>query len=102
MPSQDIIKLIPLIQQYMKDAPIKRAYLFGSCSRGEETPTSDVDLMVTYDDSNHISLLTISHIINELGDLLGRRVDLVEEGRLMPFATYSAEKDKLLIYERTN
>ena len=32
--------------------------------------------------------------------LLGRKVDLVEDGQLMSFAQPSAEKDKILIYER--
>ena len=30
----------------------------------------------------------------------GRKIDLVENGRLLPFATESAEHDKVLIYER--
>ena len=101
MPSRDIDLLIPLIQNYLAGSPIKKAYLFGSCSRGEESPDSDIDLLVSYDDSNRLSLLSICHITNELSDLLGRKVDLVEEGRLRSFAIPSVEKDKLLIYERT-
>lgn len=37
---------------------------------------------------------------NDLEELLGRKVDLVSEGTLLPFAQESAEKDKILIYER--
>lgn len=92
--------MIPLIQQFLQTQPVKRAYLFGSCSRGEELPDSDIDLLVTYDDSNSLSLLTICRMMNELGDHLGRKVDIVEEGRLLPFAIPSVEKDKILIYER--
>ena len=40
------------------------------------------------------------HIINDLRKLTGKRVDLVEEGQLKPFAVSSAEMDKILIYER--
>ena len=29
-------------------------------------------------------------------------VDLVSEGTLLPFAKESAERDKILVYERTN
>ena len=92
--------MIPLIQQFLQTQPVKRAYLFGSCSRGEESPDSDIDLLVTYDDSNSLSLLTICRMMNELGEHLGRKVDMVEEGRLLPFAIPSVEKDKILIYER--
>jgi predicted nucleotidyltransferase len=40
------------------------------------------------------------HIINDLRKLTGKKVDLVEEGQLKPFAVRSAEMDKILIYER--
>ena len=36
----------------------------------------------------------------DLQDLLQREVDLVESGELLPFAQESANRDKLLIYER--
>lgn len=42
-------KYIPIIQNFLSSQPVKRAYLFGSCSRGEETPDSDIDLLVSYD-----------------------------------------------------
>jgi predicted nucleotidyltransferase len=38
----------------------------------------------------------------ELSELLGRDVDLVEAGMLKPFAVDSANRDKLLVYEREN
>ncbi|MBQ0137492.1 MAG: nucleotidyltransferase domain-containing protein [Bacteroidales bacterium] len=102
MPSKEVQKMIPKIQRYFATQPIERAYLFGSCSRGEETKNSDVDLLVTYTDSDKLSLLTICHIMNELSDQLGRTVDLVEERGLLPFAVPSVNKDKMLIYERAN
>ena len=49
------------IADYFKTQPVVRAWLFGSFARGEETPDSDVDILVEYDDNAHISLLTISH-----------------------------------------
>jgi predicted nucleotidyltransferase len=36
----------------------------------------------------------------DLKELLGREVDLITEGGLLPFARESAERDKILIYER--
>jgi hypothetical protein len=38
----------------------------------------------------------------ELEERLGRDVDLVEEGTLLPFAVESANRDKKLVYKRTN
>ena len=38
---------------------------------------------------------------SDLEELLGRKVDLVSEGTLLPFAQESVERDKILVYERT-
>ena len=88
------------IADYIKTQPVVRAWLFGSFARGEETPDSDVDILVEYDDNARISLLTISHMMGELEKNTGRRIDLIENGCLLPFAVESANHDKRLIYER--
>ncbi len=95
--------LIPIIQQFMKNQPILRAWLFGSYSRGEERPDSDIDILVDYDNSKGIiSLFKMGGILMDLSDLLGKKVDLVESKGLMDFARESVERDKILIYERSS
>ncbi|MBR0274726.1 MAG: nucleotidyltransferase domain-containing protein [Prevotella sp.] len=88
------------IADYFKTQPVNRAWLFGSFARGEETADSDIDILVEYDENAHISLLAISHMMGELERSTGRRVDLIEDGCLLPFAVESANRDKRLIYER--
>ena len=88
------------IADYFKTQPVRKAWLFGSFARGEETAESDVDILVEYDEKARISLLMISHMMGELEQNTGRRVDLVEEGCLLPFAVESVNRDKRLIYER--
>ena len=88
------------IADYFKTQPVLKAWLFGSFARGEETSDSDVDILVEYDSNARISLLTISHMMGELEKSTGRRIDLIEKDCLMPFAVESANRDKLLIYER--
>lgn len=101
MISNDIKRMIPKIQKFCVGQPIKKAWLFGSCSRGEETSESDIDLMVEYDRRNtHISLMKIADMMLGLEDILHRKVDMVEFGRLLPFAQESVARDKLLVYER--
>jgi hypothetical protein len=39
-------------------------------------------------------------MMGELEGQIGRKVDLIEHDRLMPFAMESANRDKYLIYER--
>lgn len=100
MISKNVQEMIPKIQQYLASQPITKAWLFGSCSRGEETEKSDVDLLVRYEDSDSMSLFDISGIMVSLKEILKKPVDLVEEGCLLPFAQKTANRDKLLIYER--
>lgn len=87
------------IAEYFKTQPVLKAWLFGSFSRKEQTPDSDVDIIVLLDKSRPIGLKFFG-MWNDLEELLGRKVDLVSEGTLLPFAQESAEKDKILIYER--
>ena len=80
---------------------MKRAWIFGSYARGDETSDSDIDLLVVFDHHNaEIGLMEYARIINDLTNRLGYLVDLVEDGTLLPYAQESAELDKLLIYER--
>ena len=87
------------IAEYFKTQPVLKAWLFASFSRNEQTPDSDVDIIVLLDKSRPIGLKFFG-MWNDLEELLGRKVDLVSEGTLLPFAQESAEKDKILIYER--
>lgn len=89
------------IRDYFATLPIDKAWVYGSFARGEERPDSDIDIMVRYTPEG-VSLLKHVHIMNTLSDLLGRDVDLVEEDCLLPFATDSANADKILVYERKN
>ena len=92
-------QMIPKIQAFFANQPIKRAWLFGSYSRGEERPDSDVDILVEYENSDEISLFAISRMMSSLKKILNRKVDLVEEGCVLPFAVDSVYKDRILIYE---
>lgn len=100
MPSAEVQNMIPEIQRFFSTQPVERAYLFGSCSRGEETKDSDVDILVDLDKSAKVGLFQYVAIKLALQDLLQREVDLVETDELLPFAQESANRDKLLIYER--
>ena len=89
------------IQRYFsKVLPVSRAWIFGSFARGEETPESDIDLLVDYAPEAKVSLLDIIRHKLDLERITGRQVDLVENGYLKPFASPSVDRDKYLIYER--
>lgn len=97
-------QLVQTIQAYFATQPVLRAWLFGSYARGEQTPDSDVDILVVFDQENGKRVSLLKHIGIALGleDLLGKKVDLITDGTLLPFAKETAEKDKILIYERAS
>ena len=87
------------ITDYFKIQPVLKAWLFGSFARGEESPLSDVDIIVLLDHSKPVGMKFFG-MWNDLEQLLDRTVDFVEEGTLADFARESFERDKILIYER--
>ncbi len=52
--------------------------LFGSVLRDDFRPDSDVDVLVTFAKDAHWRLRDLVHMEDELGESLGRKVDLVE------------------------
>ena len=53
------------------------AGLFGSQARGEASPDSDVDVLVRFDERR--SLIDQARVEREIGEAMGRSVDLVTE-----------------------
>lgn len=89
------------IAEYFKTQPVLKAWLFGSYARGEERPDSDVDILFVPDRSGKpFTLFTMGGMYMDLKELLGREIDLVEDGCLRPYAEVTANRDKKLIYER--
>ena len=61
--------------------PIKHLAIFGSVSRGEDTPESDVDIMVEFSEPVGMEFI---HLALELEKILRRKVDLVSRGGIKP------------------
>ena len=80
-------EIMAMLREHMPE--LRRHYgvrylgVFGSWVRREQTKTSDIDLLVEFDD-RPLSLLDFIGLENHLGDLLGIKVDLVEKNVLKP------------------
>ena len=72
---------------------VVRLSLFGSTVRGEDRPDSDIDLLAAFDETRQISLVDAVGIENRLAELLGRPVELVEEGTLKPRVKQSVDAE---------
>ena len=88
------------IVDYFKTQPVVKVWIFGSYARGEQTENSDIDILIQPEQS--VGLFKLSGMHLDLQDLLHIDVDLVTVKGLLPFARKSADRDKILIYERTS
>lgn len=75
-------QLREMMPELKKKYPLKYLGVFGSYIRGEQTPQSDLDVLVEFSDS--VSLLEYSRLELELSDALGLKVDLVSKTALKP------------------
>jgi uncharacterized protein len=71
--------------------------VFGSVARGTATPHSDIDLAVQF--AHPIDLLTFVGIQLEMGQLLGRPVDLIPLDNVYDFVRETILQDLIVLYE---
>jgi len=71
-------KVVPILKKH----GARRAGLFGSVARGDDRPGSDVDFLVELGEEQ--SLLDVIGLKQELEEVLGRSVDVVEYDAVKP------------------
>ena len=90
---------IDILQNYFKNKPVFKAFIFGSFARGDADLNSDYDILVELDYSKKIGMEFLQMQI-ELSDLLKTNVDLVSDKAISKYIRPFVDKDKMLIYER--
>ena len=65
------------LQPFCVKHGLRRLELFGSAARGEAGPRSDVDLLVTLDDSVPIATAALLEMAGEAEEIVGAPVDFV-------------------------
>ncbi|MEA1905244.1 MAG: nucleotidyltransferase family protein [Candidatus Hadarchaeota archaeon] len=81
---------------------VKRIALFGSVVRGEDTPESDVDILVKLKPPNErppLGLFKWIALEDELSQKLGGKVDLVTEDGISPYIRPYVDREKVILYE---
>ena len=89
-------KLTAFCQRY----PIRRLALFGSALREDFGPQSDVDVLVEFLPGARISFFELTTMEMELGDILGRRVDLRTPEELSRYFRQEVLDRAEVLYER--
>lgn len=87
---------LPGINDILAQNDVAFAGLFGSYARGDETPGSDIDILVRF--SKPKGLFDLVHLKHLLTSRLGREVDLVTEGALSPYIRGDVMRDLTVLY----
>ena len=93
MDREHVIATLRGHESELRAAGITRLSLFGSTVWGDYYPDSDIDLLAAFDDTRRISLLSVVGIERQISQMLGRVVDLVEEGTLKPRVRKTVEAE---------
>ena len=89
------------IAEFCERWKITEFALFGSVLRDDFRPDSDVDVLVTFDLDAQWSLFDLVQMQEELKEMLGRNVDLVEKkGLRNPFRRHNILKTRQVVYAR--
>ena len=78
---QTIVRSKPRLQQRYQ---VTQLGIFGSYVRGEQTETSDLDVLVEFAPEARFGLLKFCELENDLSETLGLKVDLVMKTGLKP------------------
>lgn len=100
--SEQVATALPIdeIRAYCEGQPISRLSVFGSAARDELRPDSDVDLLVEYLPDAQVGYFGIARHWRELGEIIGRKVDLVTPKGLCPYIRDEVLDDARSIYAK--
>jgi hypothetical protein len=88
------------LAEFCRKWKITELSLFGSVLREDFGPGSDVDVLVSFADDAHWGLISLGKMEEELKEILGRKVDLVEHRAVEKSENYIRRKHILGNTER--
>jgi predicted nucleotidyltransferase len=87
-------KILPIIKEYN----INYAAIFGSYARGEETKTSDLDILVSF--TKPVTYFDLIEIEEKIADKVKiKKIDLITKKALHPAIKKHVMKDIKVIYD---
>ena len=93
--AERVLAVLRAHEAELRAAGITRLSLFGSVGRGDAEAESDVDLIAAFDPEARarMSLIELVALERQIGDMLGRRVDLLTETVEKPRLRANIERD---------
>lgn len=93
-----IDELKAIIADIAREYGVKKVALFGSYSNGEETPDSDVDLLI--DKGEIKGLFMFNSFVNSIQEKLNKDVDVITYNSLSRSLIKNSVKNEVVLYEQ--
>jgi predicted nucleotidyltransferase len=97
-PAEHVIATLRAHEAELRGAGIHRLSLYGSVARGHAAAGSDIDLAAEFDPAARMDLFRLAALERRLGEILGRRVDLMPEPVEKPRLQANIERDRRLAF----
>lgn len=97
MDRDHVIEALRAHEADLHRAGVARLYLFGSVSRGEARPDSDVDLFFDTDNPR-FSLIELVDVQDRVSDILGTETDVMTRASLHPMLRPQIEAEALRVF----
>jgi predicted nucleotidyltransferase/plasmid maintenance system antidote protein VapI len=92
--------ILTVIKDMLRNfSTIRRAWIYGSFSRGDDKPGSDIDMAIEADDS--FSYFDLAEIQHQIEQAIQRKVDIGFIDAFKPHIRKNVETDLKLVYEKS-
>jgi predicted nucleotidyltransferase len=96
--ASDVVATLRAREPALRQAGITHLSLFGSVARNEAGPDSDIDLAAEFDPAAKMDLIRLVGLELELGDLLGREVQILPEPICKERLRANVERDRICAF----
>jgi uncharacterized protein len=94
----DVIATLRAHEAELRHAGIRHLSLFGSVARGDAEPSSDIDLAAEFDPAAEMDLIRLAALERQVGETLGRRVEILPEPVENPRLRANLERDRRVAF----
>jgi uncharacterized protein len=98
MNSLEALETLRRSEKALRTRGVRHAALFGSVARGEDTPDSDIDIMVEIDPEAHITVFDYVDLKEYIAGLFDGPVDVVSRENLKPYVRPAATADAIYAF----